>query len=402
MKRGWKIILVILLMAATAAVTFSVTWMFAMERAVKLPEEFLDSDSVAAKMQEVQSYLDTYYIDTYDAEAVLQGAVDGVASGMVYAIEDRWSYYLTAEEMEQYLENQTNSYVGIGITIRQVDAGLEVMSVTRGGPAEEAGVQVGDILVGVEDQDVEDIGQDGAAALIKGEAGSQVRIRLLRGGEVVEMAVSRAVIVEDVATAELLEDGIGLVRIADFNSHCAEQTFICVNQLLQQGAEGIVFDVRFNPGGYKTELVEVLDNLLPSGVIFRSLDYSGREETVDSDRFCQEFPMVVLVNDASYSAAEFFAAALQEYEAAQIVGTQTYGKGNFQTTFELSDGSGLNLSIGKYFTPMGKSLTGVGVTPDVVVELSEEDYTALYYGNLAPDEDEQLQTAMELLRQKIS
>lgn len=401
MKRVWKIALVVLLMAVTAAVTFIVTRLF-YGPVLALPQELVDSDPVAAKMAEIQSYLDTYYIDEYDAGTLLQGAVDGAASGMVYAATDQWSYYLTAEDMEQYMQEQTNSYVGIGITITQAEDGLEIMSVSSGGPADIAGVQVGDILVGVDDQDVKEIGQDGAAALIKGEPGGEVNIRLLRDGKIIELTVTRAVIVEDVATAFMAEDGIGVVKIANFSGHCAEQTFLCVNQLLQQGAKAIVFDVRFNPGGFKTELVDVLDNLLPAGVIFRSEDFSGREEIVNSDRFCQKFPMAVLVNDATYSAAEFFAAALQEYDAAEIVGTQTTGKGNFQTTFELSDGSGLNLSIGRYYTPQGKSLTEIGVTPDVVSELTAEAYTALYYGNLEAADDTQLQTALELLRQKIS
>ena len=136
--------------------------------------------------------------------------------------------------------------------------------------------------------------------------------------------------------------------------------------------------------------------------MFRSVDYAGEEEVDYSDKRCIKLPMAVLVNLDSYSAAEFFAAALQEYGWATVVGEQTYGKGNFQTSFELSDGSMLNISIGKYYTPEGKSLTGVGITPDIVCELSDEDYADLYYGLLEKEDDEQLQQALDALRQKIS
>lgn len=392
----------ILLVLATASVTFMVTWSYASRLMPRMSREPVDRDPVSAKMEEIQSYLDTYYIDTYDPDEVARGAADGAAAGMVSAIGDVWSHYLTAEEMELLAEEQSNSYVGIGIMISPVDTGLEVKSVTEGGPADLAGIVTGDVLIGVEDKDISEIGQDGAADLIKGEAGSQVRVRILRDGEELELTVTRDVIVDEFVSGTMLEDGIGLVQIGNFNLHCAEQTFLCVNRLLQEGAKGIIFDVRFNPGGYKTEMVEVLDNLLPEVVIFRSKDYLGQEEVVQSDRFCQQFPMVVLVNDSSVSAAEFFAAALQEYDAAEIVGSQTYGKGNYQVIFDLSDGSGLNLSVGKYFTPSGKSLTDVGITPDVVVDLSQSDYMNLYYGNLSHEDDEQLQTAIEVLRQKIS
>ena len=167
-------------------------------------------------------------------------------------------------------------------------------------------------------------------------------------------------------------------------------------------SKALVFDVRFNPGGLKDQMVEVLDTLLPEGDIFRSVDYAGREEVDKSDAACLEIPMAVLVNEDSYSAAEFFAAALQEYGVAEVVGMQTSGKGNFQYTFNLSDGSAVALSVGKYFTPSGKSLTDVGVTPDVEVNLDYADYESLYYGTLAHEEDEQLQAAVEVLREKIS
>lgn len=388
----------VLLVAVTAFITFFATLYFAFPR----PSDPVDGAAVQARMEEVQSYLDAYYIDEYDPDVLAEAAADGAAAAMVTATGDLWSYYLSRDEMQEYIQSQTNSYVGIGITITEETAGLRVVSVTKGGPAEIAGILPGDILIAVGDKDVHQIGKDGAADLIRGEEGTLVTVTVLRQEQELEFTLARAMIVEDVATCTMLEDGIGLVSIADFGQHCAEQTLDCIDELQARDAEAIIFDVRFNPGGYKTELVEILDTLLPEGPIFRSMDYAGKEEIDTSDAAYLDLPMAVLVNDASYSAAEFFAAALQEYEAAAIVGTQTFGKGNFQSLFELSGGAGLNLSIGKYYTPQGKSLTGIGITPDEVVELSAADYNNLYYGALSHEEDTQLQTALELMRQKIS
>ena len=169
-----------------------------------------------------------------------------------------------------------------------------------------------------------------------------------------------------------------------------------------QGAKALLFDVRFNPGGYKDELVLVLDELVPEGITFHQVDYAGEELIDRSDDVYLQMPMAVLVNGESYSAAEYFAAALQEYGVADVVGSKTVGKGNFQYTFEFSDGSGAAISCGKYYTPQGKSLTDVGVTPDVEVDLSEEAYEALLYAALPLEEDGQFQKAVEILRQKIS
>ena len=401
-SRATTVVTVILSVLLTACVTFFCTMIFVSRSFLYVPDTPVDQEAIESKIRQVESCLDAYFIDDYDPEVVTKAAENGAAAAMVEAIGDEWSYYLTQEEMAEHTRQQNNSYVGIGITITTEENGLRIMSVVENGPADVAGVKPGDLLIGVEDKDFDQIGQDGAADLIRGEAGTDVTIRILRDDEKLELTVTRALIVEDVATATMLENGIGLVEITDFGRHCAEQTLSCVDLLQQQGAKGIIFDLRFNPGGYKDELLQVLDELLPEGVIFHSVDYAGTENITRSDAQCLEIPMVVLVNKDTYSAAEFFAAALQEYDAAEIIGTQTYGKGNFQTLLTLSDGSGINLSIGKYFTPKGRSLTGVGITPDQVVELSEEDYSNLYYGNLSHDADAQLQAALEYLRQKIS
>ena len=171
--------------------------------------------------------------------------------------------------------------------------------------------------------------------------------------------------------------GIGLVRIYNFDDRCADESVAAIEALMEQGADRIIFDVRNNGGGYAHEMVELLDYLLPQGDLFRTVDYAGRENVDTSDKACLDIPMAVLVNSESYSAAEFFAAALRDYDAAVIVGEQTSGKGYFQNTFKLNDGSAVALSTGKYFTPKGISLEGVGITPDV--EIDSPSYSRLVY-----------------------
>ena len=170
--------------------------------------------------------------------------------------------------------------------------------------------------------------------------------------------------------------------------------------MIAQGATALIFDVRFNPGGYKHELVEVLDYLLPEGPLFRSVDYLGKEEVDYSDESFIDLPMAVLVNEDSYSAAEFFAVALQEYGAAVVVGTQTSGKANYQQTFRLSDGSAVAISTGHYQTPNGVTLAGVGITPDIPIPVDDETYANLYYEKVSKADDAQLQAAIAALDAK--
>ena len=195
-----------------------------------------------------------------------------------------------------------------------------------------------------------------------------------------------------------MEGDIGYVRINNFDRNCANHTIAVIEDLMEQGAASLLFDVRNNPGGYKDELVEVLDYLLPEGPLFRMEFHDGETEVDYSDEDCVTLPMAVLVNEDSYSAAEFFAAAIQEYEAGKVVGARTCGKGYFQNTYRLSDGSAVALSSGTYYTPNNVSLANVGVTPDVEVPMDETDKIELYYDRLDPADDGQLQAAIELLK----
>lgn len=355
---------------------------------------------VEAKTAEIGAYLDRFFIDDYDEEKL----ADAAASAMVEATGDRWSYYLTAEEKSSYDEQMRNAYVGIDVTITAQEelGGMRIEAVTADGPAEEAGLLTGDIITEVEGEKTLDLGMTGTRTKVRGEAGTFVTLTILRGEESFPVSVERRSIQTPVATYEMLDGQIGYIKIANFDTRCAEETNAAMDELIAQDAKALIFDVRNNGGGYKNELVKVLDKILPEGILFQSEDYQGSKQIDRSDADCIDLPMAVLVNQDSYSAAEFFAAAIQEYDWGTVVGTKTVGKGNFQTAFTLSDGSMLNLSIGKYYTPQGRSLTDTGITPDVEIALSDEDGAKLYYGQLEKADDAQLQAAIREITQKLS
>lgn len=348
------------------------------------------------KLAGLQALLERCYIGDMDQKTV----EDAAASAMVEVLGDRWSHYQTAEEYALYQDAMSNSYVGVGITIsvREDEQGLDILEVTPNGPAQEAGVQAGDQLVAVDGTDIRGMTLAEVSDLIKGKEGTSVVLTLIRREGEVELSVKRKRIESVVATGFLLEDKVGLITIANFDDRCAQETIEVIETLRSQGAEALIFDVRNNPGGYKREMVELLDYLLPEGPLFRTEDYRGREEVDTSDEKCLDIPMAVIVNLHSYSASEFFAAALSEYDAAVTVGEKTFGKGYFQNTYALKDGSAVTLSIGKYYTPKGVSLAGVGLTPDVEVPLSEEEFTALLSGELPAAEDPQIQAALNALK----
>ncbi len=346
------------------------------------------------KLEELAWYLETYFVDDIDKTKL----EDGAANGMVEALGNRWSYYISASEYQAYTENQNNAYVGIGVTITAGDDGYTVTKVTSGGPSQAAGIQAGDVFIRVDGQSLAGISIDEGRKLVQGKEGTKVDITLLRQGQELTVTVERRTIQVPVATGELLEGNVGLVKIENFNAKCYDETVQIIEQLRQQGAQAILFDVRNNGGGYANEMTKLLDYLLPEGAIFRTEDYRGKTDVTMSDAAFLDLPMAVLVNGGSYSAAEFFAAALEEYDAAILVGEQTSGKGYFQQTFRLSDGSAVAISTGKYFTPNGVHLEGVGLTPEVYVAVDAETAAKIYADELPAMEDPQILAALEALK----
>ncbi|MBR4291451.1 MAG: S41 family peptidase [Oscillospiraceae bacterium] len=348
------------------------------------------------KLDALEELIETYFIGESDRTAM----EDAAAAAMVNSLGDKWSYYMTAKDYQAYLEQMQNAYVGVGITITLAEdgSGFEVIKVDAGGSAEEAGILAGDVIVGIEGQSTEGMTTTDARDLVRGKEGTQVALTIRRGTQTLELSVTRKTVKVPVTEAQLLNGGMGLITIYNFDDRCADETIASIEKLLDQGATALIFDVRGNPGGYKHELVKLLDYLLPEGPLFRSEDYKGKVEVDESDARYLDIPMAVLVDGASYSAAEFFAAALDEYDAAVIIGEKTTGKGYFQSSFELDDGSAVGLSIGKYTTPNGVSLADVGITPEILIELDEETAFKIYAGTLAPEEDPHIQSAVEAMK----
>ena len=359
---------------------------------------YLEGGLIPSKLDQLEDLILERFIGEADPEKL----GDAAASAMVSATGDRWSYYISASEYESYAEQMANAYVGVGITIQKQEGnvGFLILDVTAGGPAEEAGLQAEDLIIRVADTDVRDTDVDAVRNLVRGKEGTFVDITVMRKGDTRTIRVERRKVKTPVATWEMLEHNIGLVTIENFDDRCADETIEAIETLLDNGAQRLIFDVRNNPGGYAHELVKVLDYLLPEGELFRAVSYDGKENVDYSDAKCLEVPMAVLVNSGSYSAAEFFAAAMQEYDAAEVVGEQTSGKGYFQTTIHLNDGSAVALSVGKYYTPGGRSLADVGVTPDSWIKTDEETEAEIYYGTLSVREDPYIQAAVKLLKNK--
>lgn len=393
MKKGVSVIVMVSLLALAVCLTVFAT-VFAMVYGGWRKSSA--SSETAQKVSEIEEILDTYFVGEYDKTQM----GDTVAEAMIESTGDHWSYYVPASSYNDFQEAYTNSYCGIGITIQDIgDAnGFSVTSVTEGGPAWEAGVRTGDILHQVEGKLAAELGLDETKNRVRGDEGTTVSVTFLREGSGFAVEVTRRKIQTVVAEGTLLEEGVGYVTIKNFDETSAAQTIGEIKKLLEQGADSLILDVRFNPGGHKDELVEILDYLLPEGVIFREKLYSGKELETTSDASCVDVPMAVLINQDSYSAAEFLAAALQEYDYALIVGEQTVGKGRYQYTFDLSDGSMVSVSVGTYYTPEGKSLQDVGVIPDVAVSMTDEQLVSLYYSQLDTADDPQLQAAIAALQ----
>lgn len=378
MNNTHKLIQKILSYVLVASLSSGLTW-------------FLADRVPNSKLERLAHVIDRRFVGQADETAIQDAAADA----MIRALGDRWSYYISAENYAKHKENQKNEYVGIGVTVmkRADGQGFDIMAVTAGGPAEEAGVLPGDIFTHADGVALGELTTNEMQALVMGKKNTTVVITLLRGEETMDVTVTRKVIHTKVAESMLLSENVGYIAINNFHQDAAKDTIREMESLLEQGATKLIFDVRDNPGGYVHEMVEILDYLLPAGVLFRSVSAAGKEEVETSDEDCLELPVAVLINGNTYSAAEFFAAALEEYEWAVTVGEPTTGKGYYQNTIELGDGSAVQLSTGAYTTPNGVNLTEVGgLVPQVQVEPAE--------GYVTVEDDPQILAAIQALNEE--
>ena len=352
------------------------------------------TETVGSKLRELDRIVSEQYVGTVDEQAV----ADYAAVGYVAGLDDQWSSYIPAEEYEAYQLNSGGKGCGIGVTVITETGDIHVSLVYDDSPAAAAGIEKGDYIVGAEGLTVAQDGADAVVDAIAGEAGTEVTVSVADtpDGAARELTMERAVVTQKMAWGEMLDDTVGYLRIENFHEGAAAQFQTALDGLLDAGAQALVIDVRHNGGGRVVEMSEMLDPLLPEGTIMTLRTKDGTETVYESDAEMLDLPLAVLVDAQSISAAEFFAAALQEYDRATLVGTHTTGKGRAQQTIELSDGSAVNLSVEEYFTPQGESLAGVGIAPDVEVALFDAQAVDFYF--LDPQDDPQLQQAAALLR----
>lgn len=396
-KRTITVTTALMIVLLTAVATFNITFFASAEYYNHRLGDLQDLESRYAKLRNVAETVEKYYIGDYTEN----DAIEGAAAGYIDGLGDRWSHYYTAEETARILEDEANSYVGIGLTYSVEEESLyTVLSVTLNGPAAEAGIHVGDVLAAVDGVPVEQLGEPNElSTYVKGEEGTAVSITVRRGSEELTFKMNRANVYNEGVEARMLENNIGYLAISGFDANVDVEFKTKVQSLIEQGAQGLIFDVRWNPGGFLEVMRSMLDLLLPEGVVISTVDKQGNVREYSSDANCITMPMTVIVNENSISAAEFFAAALQEYGVAEVVGAHTGGKGYSQQLIRLSDGSSINLSTTRYYTPKGTNLAGIGIAPDHEVAM-DMDYATFYY--LKDAEDVQLQKAITVLSEKVT
>lgn len=391
----------IALMLLTAALTYCIT-LYASEREYNAKLAGLsEREAEYARIAEVRSYIDKYFVEEYDEGKI----TDGALYGMVAMLGDRWSHYLPAEQFNSVVNTTNGKIVGIGINASyDSDRGaLLVLDVFEGSPAEYAKIMPFDRIVAVDGVEVSEIGYDATVNKIQGAVGTAVSVTIERENvpAPISMSITRREIDVRNVRSKILDGNIGYIEISSFDANADKDFLSALDKLKKANVAGIIFDVRNNPGGLLTVLVETLDPLLPEGIIICEKDKAGKTINHYSDKEELNLPMAVLTNEYSISAAEFFAAALQESGKATVVGTATTGKGLAQSQIRLKDGAGLILSVSKYFTGRGNSLEDTGgIKPDKPVELTAEEQKNFY--TLTEDADRQLQGAIAAINERIN
>ncbi|MBQ4531114.1 MAG: S41 family peptidase [Lachnospiraceae bacterium] len=347
------------------------------------------TSEVSKKAESIQKVIDAYYLEEENVEDVKEG----VYKGMVDALGDPYSVYFTKEEYDSFKESYTGEYCGIGASLLQ-DAETGIITIVKafeGSPAKEAGLMTDDILYKVNEEEV--TGQDlsEVVAKVKGLEDTTVKLTIVRDSEEIEMEVARKTISIPTVESEMLENNIGYILISEFDEVTTSQYAEAYNSLKSQGMKSLIVDLRNNPGGGLSVVAEILDSVLPEGMIVYHEDKNGYREEYKSDAEHQiDIPLVVLVNGNSASASEIFAGAVKDYGIGTLIGTKTFGKGVVQQMIDLGDGSAMKVTISKYFTPNGVCIHGTGIEPDIELEFDSESYKK-------DESDNQLKKAIEVL-----
>ena len=343
-------------------------------------------DTIAKNLKSFRKIIDEYYIGEIDEQKVIDEAIKGYVKGL----DDEYSEYMTKEEWNEFQAQALGNYVGIGIymTVDKND-NVVVLSSIKDTPAERAGLETGDIIVKVNDENVLGVSSDIVASKIKGEAGTNVKLTVLREDEYKDFDITREEIKVYHVESKMLENNIGYIQLVAFDDGCADEIEKAYKSIKEQGAQKIILDLRDNTGGIVTECLQIADKFIEQGNKLmitvdakdnKEIDYSKNKPEITED-------MVVLVNEYSASASEILTGALKDNNRAKVVGTKTYGKGVIQSVLPLTDGSVLKLTVNEYYTPNEIKINKVGIEPDYIIENNKET-----------EEDEQLNKAIELLK----
>lgn len=357
----------------------------------------LTGEEVQGKLTEIETLMNNYYLDELDFQEIETWLYKGAVAGL----GDPYAAYYTEEEYQSMLDTTNGSYCGIGVEISQnISTGIVTIArVFEGGPAEKAGLLPGDILYKVGDMEVTGEDLTMIVSQIKGKEHTTVEVSVVRDGEddYLEFQVERETIEIQTVESAMLEGQIGYISISSFDDVTSDQFIQALDELERQGIKGLIVDLRDNGGGLVSSVCKILDRLLPEGLIVYTEDkYGNREEESSDAEHYFDKPMAVLVNGNSASASEIFAGAIKDYGIGTLVGTKTYGKGIVQKIYPLNDGTAVKLTVSKYYTPKGNNIHGIGIEPDVEIELDEALEKKVV---VSKEEDNQLQKARELLLQ---
>jgi len=351
-----------------------------------------------AKIFEIYSILSNHSIVPFEKDTLLENMYRGLLEG----VGDPYTYYFNREALAVFTERTEGTYAGVGMAVilDPEDYSVTVMTVFSGSPAEEAGLLPGDKILEVDGEDMAGKRLEEVTALVKGSPGTQVRLGILRGDDIFNITITRQRINVPTVAHRMLEDSIGYLRIESFDRVTVSQFSEAYLDLRNQGMQGLVIDLRNNPGGLLETVVHIGNLLLPQGTILYSENKQGERTVYRSDTDNRiDLPLVMLVNGGSASASEVLTGAVRDHGVGTVVGQQTFGKGVVQSLYMLSDGSAVKVTIARYYSPNGISIHGEGITPDYIVEVDRE--TAMMAARLTWEEDVQLQKAVEVMLEKI-
>lgn len=368
---------------------------------MNLSSLFADSGSIVnnrlnGKMTEIQRYIDKYFLDDID-ESKMQ---DSICKGMVDGLGDTYAAYYNEDEYKDMQEKTSGNYCGIGAYVSQsaTDGAISVVQPIKDSPAEKVGLKSGDVISEVDEKSIEGMDLTAVVSKMKGEAGTKVKITVIRKNHKKEFTIVREEIHSQTVASEMLDNKIGYIAVSSFEEVTKQQFRDALEKLENEGEKSLIIDLRNNGGGLLSTAVDMLDRMLPEGVVVYTKDKEGNKEEYSSTaKESFDKPVVILVNENSASASEVFSGAMQDYKEGILVGATTFGKGIVQTVFNLQDGTALKLTTSKYYTPKGRNIHGTGLKPDISVALDQETFTQKKSGIVI---DNQMKAAVDYLQKK--